>query len=352
MGFKSKAAVAVSGALTAGAFATLAGASPAGAATFGTEQSENGVVFSIASNSAIVGASHPGQNTEFARTQQGNRVTFRTGNNQCVTDGFGGLSLQHCNNSHAQTFDLVGFGQYVALQNEASHQYVTEHGTFRQITTENVRRDRRGQLDFSRAQQWKWTTFNVGGPGGGPGGGGPGHPVTASSATRVSNVAAPGNGNPPTWAHLGFDRRTTVKLQGPAASFHCGGPGSCYAYTATMADSGTLTTVPHSLTPNQSFPFHNRREAFPSVNGTYHGTADVTFYATSDHPTGHFGNQDDHGNLDNPADSIRPFFGPSTQVRNVTVTSYDYEFATSHQNWRDRSFDHGNQPGDGNIDGH
>src|ERR1700754_4544295 len=74
MGFKSKAAVAVSGALTAGAFATLAAAVPASAATYGTEQSEGGVVFAVGANSAIVGAGNTGRNTEFTQTQQGNRV--------------------------------------------------------------------------------------------------------------------------------------------------------------------------------------------------------------------------------------------------------------------------------------
>ena len=55
MGLKSKAAMAVTGALTAGAFVTLAGAIPAGAATYGTEQSGAGHVFGVGAHSAIVG---------------------------------------------------------------------------------------------------------------------------------------------------------------------------------------------------------------------------------------------------------------------------------------------------------
>ena len=91
MGFKSKAAVAVSGALTAGAFATLAAAVPASAATYGTEQSEGGVVFSVGNNGAIVGANQTGRNTEFSRSsQRGGGVTFSS-SGRCVTDGRGGL---------------------------------------------------------------------------------------------------------------------------------------------------------------------------------------------------------------------------------------------------------------------
>ena len=359
MGFKSKAAVAVSGALTAGAFATLAAAVPASAATYGTEQSEGGVVFSVGNNEAIVGANHTGRSTEFTQTQQGNRVIFRTSNNQCVTDSFGGLSLQHCNNSPWQRFDEVGFGPFAALQNDGSHQYVTEHGTNRQVTTENVRRDRRGRPDFTRAQEWKWTTFTIGGTGGGgggfPGGSGfPGHPVTASSVTKVNDEAAPGNGSPVSWARLNFFRQATVTLQGPANSFHCNRPGPCYAYTATLSDNGSLGTIPFSLTPNQSGLFNGHHEASPSVNGTYHGTTNITFYATSAHPVGHpgVGTQHDNGHSDDPTSWVLPFFGPGTHVAGAAVANSDYEFATSHQHWSDHSSDNGQRPIDGNIDGH
>ena len=62
MALKNKAAVVVSGALTVGAFATLAGALPAGAATYGTEQSGAGNVFGVGPHSEIVGANTNAQN--------------------------------------------------------------------------------------------------------------------------------------------------------------------------------------------------------------------------------------------------------------------------------------------------
>jgi hypothetical protein len=359
MGFKSKAAVVVSGALTAGAFATLAAAMPAGAATFGTEQSEAGQVFAVA-GSTIVGAGHTGQNTEFSQSVRGNTVVFRTGNNRCVADTFGGLGLQNCNsNSRWQRFDEVGgFGPFTALQNEGSHQYVQDNGPGRQVTTVSVRSwGRNHRQNFSRDQLWRWTEFNNGGwpgGGGGPNPGGPNRPVTASSLTRVTDEAAPGNGSPVSWARLDFTRLATVKLQGPASGFHCGGPAPCYAYTATLNDDGTLATIPGSLTPNQSFPYHGHTEANPSVNGSYHGTTDITFYATSNHPTGRpgIGNQNDGGHADNPTGWVLQFFSPGTHVAGATVADSDYEFATNHQHWSDRSSDHGQGPGDGNIDGH
>ena len=252
MGFKSKAAVAVSGALTAGAFATLAAAIPAGAATYGTEQSEGGVVFAVGNNSAIVGAGHTGPNAEFSHSVNGHTVTFSASNNRCVTDGSGGLSLQHCNNSRSQKFDEVGFGQYVALQNEGTHQYVTEHGPDRPVTTDNVRRDRRGHLNFSRSQEWRWTTFNVGGY---PGGRHPhpGHPVTAKATSHIVHHPDGGHGNPAIWAEDTINRTVTIKLMGSADPSNCGGGVThCYYYTGTLSDNGTFAAVVRAGAPNQS----------------------------------------------------------------------------------------------------
>jgi hypothetical protein len=369
MGFKSKAAVAVSGALTAGAFATLAGAIPAGAATYGTEQSEGGVVFAVGNNSAIVGAGHTGPNTEFARTQQGNRITFRASNNRCVTDGFGGLSLQHCNNSQSQKFGEVGFGQYVALQNEGSHQYVTEHGPGRPVTTDNVRRDRRGHLNFSRSQEWKWTTFNIGGrPGGGNGGGGnPGHnrgPVTATASTKITNNADGGHSSrTPYWAIDNFTRTVTVKLGTSVSTSHCGtSTGHCYSYTGTLRDRGTFTTIPRSDAPNQG-GYPGSVEARRPAHGTIDGNAPIIFYATSDQPNGHYvvRSHDDGGVKpeSGPFSTggwVAQFFSGSTTVAGVNFPTYKWTYKTTdlrnNQTWIDSSTNgDGNQLGDGNITG-
>ena len=370
MGFKSKAAVAVSGALTAGAFATLAGAIPAGAATFGTEQSEAGVVFAVGNNSAIVGANHTGLNTEFSQSVHGNTVVFSAGNNRCVTDGFGGLSLQHCNNSRSQKFDEVGFGQFVALQNEDSHQYVTEHGQGRQVTTESVRSyGRNRRLNFSRSQEWRWTTFNVGGGQGGGNGGGrgpgrggnpnPSQPGTWTASTRVTDDGDTGYGTPSIWADLDFTRVASIKLVGPAAATNCGGASPCYKYTGVLNDeNGTLTTVQGAGSPNQSGTYMGDKETFVK-HGTFHGFADTTFYANSNRPNARsvVGSHNDGGlhpstpSVYSVSDWVEQFFPDGTNFGAGPQTgTYDYKYAAGNQSWEDSSTNgDGDQPQDGNI---
>src|ERR1700761_5474736 len=235
MGFKSKAAVAVSGALTAGAFATLATAIPAGAATSGTEQSETGVVFAVANNGAIVGANQTGRNTECSRSsRRGGGVTFSS-SGRCVTDGRGGLSLQRCDsNNRWQKFDEVGGSSpYSALLNEGSHQYVTEHGAGQPVVTVSVHSyGHFRRLNLNHSQLWKWTTFSTGRPGqGGPGNGGggrggnpnPGQSGTATATTRVTHNGDGGHSSTsPYWAIDNFDRTVTVKLGTSVPTSNCG----------------------------------------------------------------------------------------------------------------------------------
>jgi hypothetical protein len=371
MEFKSKAAVAVSGALTAGAFATLAAAIPAGAAVThsGTEQSEAGVVFAVGSNLSIVGAGHIGQNTEFSRSQRGHTVTFSAGNNRCVTDGSGGLSLQHCDNSRSQKFDEVGYGPYVALWNEGSHQYVTEHGTNRRVTTDNVRRDRRGHLDFSRAQEWKWTTFNVGrpGPGGGGNGGGnpnPGRSVTARATTRIVNHPDGGHGaTKPIWAEDTINRTVTIKLMGPADLSNCGGGvAHCYYYTGTLSDNGTFAANVGNDAPNQSGHWAGSEEVNPQARGTMIGGAPEAFYASSNHPEASLVDHylDNHGTPASGDETtsawVEQFFPASTHFGSVGLPSYKWTYTTTNlrrtQQWVDSTGNNdGNSPQDGNITG-
>lgn len=362
MGFKSKAAVAVSGALTAGAFATLAAAIPAGAATYGTEQSEGGVVFAVGNNSAIVGAGHTGPNTEFSHSVNGHTVTFGASNNRCVTDGFGGLSLQHCNNSRSQKFDEVGFGQYVALQNEGSHQYVTEHGPNRPVTTDNVRRDRRGHPNFSRSQEWKWTTFNVGGY---PGGRHPhpGHPVTAKATTHIINHPDGGHGNPAIWAEDTINRTVTIKLMGSADPSNCGGGVThCYYYTGTLSDNGTFAAVVGAGAPNQSGHWAGSTEVRPQARGTMIGGAPEAFYASSNHPDAalvdHFlDNHNTSATGDETTSAwVEQFFPAGTHFGSVGLPTYKWTYTTTNlphtQQWVDSSGNNdGNNPQDGNIIG-
>jgi hypothetical protein len=362
MGLKNKAAVAVTGALTAGAFVTLAGAIPAGAATYGTEQSGAGNVFGVGSHSAIVGSSTHGPNIAFTRSVQGRTVEFKTGRNGCVTDARG-LVVENCNGGAAQKFTEVGRGSSVALQNQASHEYVQDNGQGRAITTVRVRPGRHGQVDFTTAQLWKWIDVN---PGRGNGGGkNPPAPVkhgTWTATRQISNHPDSGAAGD-YWANDNITRTATIKLVGPATRSDCGaGAAHCYAYTGTLSDQGTFTTIPGHLAPNQSGAYTGSVEKTPAAHGTINGGGRVTFYASSDHPNASLVTSvNNHGvpatGEHTTTDWVEQFFPARTSFgAGPDLAPYSWSYATTglhhEQHWTDSSTNgDGNQPADGNITG-
>ena len=369
MGLKNKAAVAVTGALTAGAFVTLAGAIPAGAATYGTEQSGAGNVFGIGAHSAIVGSSTHGQNIAFTRSVQGRTVEFKSGRNGCVTGTSGGrLYVETCNGGAAQKFTEASWGPSTALENQASHNYVQDNGPGRQITTVRVRPGRRGQLNFTRAQLWKWIDVNPGrGSGGGQGGGrgGGGNPTpppvkhgTWTATSRISDHPDGGGGG--TWANDDFTRTATIKLVGAETTLSdCGaGAAHCYAYTGTLSDRGTFTTIKGSLAPNQAAPYVGSTE-LATVHGTMNGTGDVTFYASSDRPNANLvaRSVDNHGvtasGVDTTTNWVEQFFPAGTAFGSgPDLNPWSWSYATTGlhpvQHWVDAST---NGDGQGSTDG-
>ena len=369
MGLKNKAAVAVTGALTAGAFITLAGALPAGAATYGTEQSGAGNVFGVGSHSAIVGSSPHGANIAFTRSVHGRTVVFQTGRNGCVTDTHGGLVVENCNGGAAQRFTEVGWGPAVALQNQASRDYVQDNGRGRAVTAVRVRPGRHGQVNFTQAQLWKWIDVNQGrGNGGGQGGGRGGHnpppPVKHGTWTATRQISDhPDSGAAgDDWADDYITRTATIKLVGTAPLSDCGaGAAHCYAYTGTLSDKGTFTTIKGNLAPNQSGPYTGSKE-LATVRGTMNGGGDVTFYASSDHPDASLVKSvNNHGV---PAtgdftttDWVEQFFPAGTTFgAGPDLGPYSWSYATiglhPGQHWTDSTGNgDGNRPTDGNITG-
>jgi hypothetical protein len=366
MALKNKAAVVVSGALTVGAFATLAGALPAGAATYGTEQSGAGNVFGVGSHSAIVGASTNAQNIAFTRSVQGHTVEFKFGRNGCVTDNPGGLSLQNCDGHADQKFTEVGSGPSVALQNQASHNYVQDNGRNHQVTTVRVRPDRRGHLNFSRSQLWKWVDINPGRGSGGGGRGGQTPPAPTQhgswkATTKLSDRPDGGNGGD--WADDYMTRVATIKLVGNETTLSDCGAGAthCYAYTGTLSDKGTFVTIPHSLAPNQSTP--GVTEKSPAAHGTINGNATLTFYASSDHPnaSGVPSNVNNHNTTPSGEGTttnwVEQFFPNGTTFGGgPALTTWSWSYATTglhpQQHWIDAlNNGDGNLPADGNITG-
>lgn len=105
----------------------------------------------------------------------------------------------------------------------------------------------------------------------------PPHSLTALT-WMVDRDDSGGVGN---WAKDYFIRDLTITLEGPAAKTDCGVEvTSCYAYTASLKDGGTFSTIPGAYTPNQGTDpgGHILRHAAGQMNG-YGDFA--TFYATS-----------------------------------------------------------------------
>jgi hypothetical protein len=97
------------------------------------------------------------------------------------------------------------------------------------------------------------------------------------------------------WATDTFTRIMTVTRNGAAPAGKCGPTATaCWFYTATIADSGSFTTVPASpnppQTPNQSCTEPNGTScAGLQINGTLTGTLSgggkLEFYASTDTPS-------------------------------------------------------------------
>jgi hypothetical protein len=372
MGLKNKAAVAVTGALTAGAFVTLAGALPAGAATYGTEQSGAGSVFGVGPHSAIVGSSPHGPDIAFTRSVQGRTVEFKSGRNGCVTGTSGGrLYVENCNGGAAQKFTEVSWGPSTALENQASHDYVQDNGPGRPVTTVRVRPGRHGQLSFTRAQLWKWIDVNPGrgNGGGGKGGGGknpPPPPVkhgTWTATSRISNHPDSGGGGD-NWANDDITRTATIKLVAAETTLSDCGSGAthCYAYTGTLTDKGTFTTIKGNLAPNQSAPYTGSKE-LAAVRGTMNGGGDVTFYASSDRPNANLvaRSVDNHDVTatgdDTTTNWVEQFFPAGTTFGSgPDLNPWSWSYATPglhpEQHWTDSSTNgDGQGASDGNITG-
>ncbi|HEY2281195.1 MAG TPA: hypothetical protein VGI00_22785 [Streptosporangiaceae bacterium] len=329
-------------------------------------------MFGVGAHSEIVGAGTNAQNIAFTRSVQGHTVEFKFGRNQCVADTRGGLSLQNCNGGAGQKFDEVGRGSSVALQNEGSHEYVRDNGHNRQVTTVRVRPDRRGQLNFSRAQRWKWVDVHPGrggNGGGGQGGDGGGRtpaprPVTATATSHISDHPDGGHGTTnPYWAEDTINRTVTVKLVGSTAADNCGASvAHCYSYTATLSDDGTFLANVGADAPNQSGTYADSKEVRPQARGTMIGGAPVTFYASSNHPDAALvaRNYDNHGAVASGKFTtslwVEQFFPNGTTFAAVSLPTYKWTYSTTNlqhrQTWVDSSSNgDGNAQGDGNIVG-
>lgn len=114
----------------------------------------------------------------------------------------------------------------------------------------------------------------------------PGPPPGAFAVTYVVTPFVQGGGGP--WASSQVWRNASVTFTGgtPVAPWHCGWwgygpPPACFAFTASVRDNGTFTTLRGARTPNQSF-FNVGRRIRGVVSGNVYGTVSFgTFYAST-----------------------------------------------------------------------
>jgi hypothetical protein len=110
--------------------------------------------------------------------------------------------------------------------------------------------------------------------------GGP-HHATAKTHLTARPDSGTGGSN---WANDNFWPTATVTSFGSVASTNCASltpDTGCYAYKASLADSGKLTTIVGQLTPNQTLNPHGTFGR--AVTGTMSGPGNfATFYATTE----------------------------------------------------------------------
>lgn len=175
-------------------------------------------------------------------------------------------------------------------------------------------------------------------------------PATVTQVTHVVNRPDGGNGG--TWAYDSFARTLTVSVAVPQPA---GTPAGDTAYTATVADKGTFTTVQGSLTPNQAVAGAKVGHA---VKGTLAGGISYTVTAPSADALTAVAAMAENDNFAAPAaaDTTANWperaFTPATGVTVTEGSAWSWTYATACEKWTDSASNgDGNLPADGNITG-
>ncbi len=181
--------------------------------------------------------------------------------------------------------------------------------------------------------------------------------VTAT--TQITDRPDGGNGAGTYWADDTFTRTLTITAD--TTTTDCGStvPMGSTCYVATLADSGTFTTIPGrgAPNPNNPTPGADLTEASPAVTGSMTGSDTFHFFA----------NQSPHASLVPAAENdqgepptgnhttsnwFKLAFHPTTTFTDVTENPWSWTYKTACEQWVDSSTNNaGDDPSDGNITG-
>lgn len=263
------------------------------------------------------------------------------------------ITVRPCNTLGWQQFREGSRG---TLQDVQTGEFVQYNGFLKQLTGVQP-------ADRQRDQDWSWVTGSSRGRGTGNG-----HPVggqfngAATASTKVINDPDSGHGNPAVWAHDDFTRTVSVKRTGTASLSNCGiGAATCYAYTASLHDVGSFTTVPGAGAPNQAAPYTGKVEKSPARTGDLDGQYAITFYASSATPKASLvANFHNDGGVAASGEFtstnwVEQFFPAGTTFGtgpNGGAYKWVYTLSNPAQRWVDSSSNgDGNLSGDGEITG-
>ena len=109
--------------------------------------------------------------------------------------------------------------------------------------------------------------------------------MSATAYTLITNDPDSGHGTPPVWATDSIFRIVTVTRGAAVPAADCGASsGACWAYTVSLRDTGSFTTIPGAGTPNQACTGCAGKHIARKVSGSIAGTYTVTFDASSGSP--------------------------------------------------------------------
>jgi hypothetical protein len=155
------------------------------------------------------------------------------------------------------------------------------------------------------------------------------HPHSQNVTATTHLTGRPDSGGNGNWATDDFTRHATIIPDGTAPLADCSPTATtCYAYTASLKDDGTFTTINGAFTPNQGGADVGDLIT-AKVTGRMSGYGDfTTFYATTT-PSAHLVPQHVSGS-DDPSYLWPDLFFPSTAtVTGVNEATWGYNYSVT-----------------------